>query len=486
MIKNENQNVANISTIGEVIRFTFNNFDFGEVENTKIYYQRTLRLFALFLLRGNQFHFQIVEKIRNRNRVDENGKPIVNKDKILKAIKNDLQSLKKADKKVLDHFTNIIADHTFGKQSLSDKKIRNIYEEGIFSNLDIQDFKDFLNWLKRAPLNYTNGKNFKFSTYQLYKNNFLRFLMYWNILGFTNVTKYDLKKFIQAASVSNRKFDDPNARHKNIPKDFGPRMLKAAYQQTLPKVYPRPKSDLKHELLDWGKNNRTRLNILRSQTLVWTFLTTALRLEDVCNLTIDDVFDSPNENGLLALKVQKSNNQLAYIYINQQMKASASKYLVERSDHSPWLFIQHGGKNGGKPDALQDQPHLYAQVGKKAKRGYGHRLGAATIQRMLRDIGVLAGYLVEETVVDANGKPYKIINKEKSALVSPHIFRHWVAQNLIDTGASINEVQSILAHASSDTTKKFYATKPNESMVIQHSQNMIRQTALEADIKPIE
>lgn len=45
--------------------------------------------------------------------------------------------------------------------------------------------------------------------------------------------------------------------------------------------------------------------------------------------------------------------------------------------------------------------------------------------------------------------------------VSSHAYRHWNAQRLIDLGASINEVQSILGHAQAQTMKDVYAPEPN-------------------------
>ena len=54
----------------------------------------------------------------------------------------------------------------------------------------------------------------------------------------------------------------------------------------------------------------------------------------------------------------------------------------------------------------------------------------------------------------------------RDQFVSTHAFRHWHAQRLIDLGASIDEVQSVLGHARAQTTKDVYAPEPNVAQIL--------------------
>jgi integrase len=134
----------------------------------------------------------------------------------------------------------------------------------------------------------------------------------------------------------------------------------------------------------------------------------------------------------------------AHIVLGEETLAAIDEYLNERSDDSPWLFIQHG--RTGTPSRKRD---LSTEAYRRRRRGYGARLGPGSVRRIVVSLAKKAGY-----------------DPRRDQFVSTHAFRHWHAQRLIDLGASIDEVQSILGHARAQTTKDVYAPEPNVAQIL--------------------
>jgi integrase/recombinase XerD len=57
----------------------------------------------------------------------------------------------------------------------------------------------------------------------------------------------------------------------------------------------------------------------------------------------------------------------------------------------------------------------------------------------------------KKTIQDEIAKIGKRLNL-KNKIIHPHVFRHTLAQNMLDNGASLEEVQHILGHESIGTT----------------------------------
>jgi len=128
----------------------------------------------------------------------------------------------------------------------------------------------------------------------------------------------------------------------------------------------------------------------------------------------------------------------AHIVLGNAVLAAMDTYLKERNDVSPWVFIQHG-RTGAPPRGKALSSESY----RRRRRGYGARLSPGSIRSLVVDLALRAGY------------------DPSQGFLSTHAFRHWHAQRLIDLGASIDQVQSILGHARAQTTKDVYAPEPN-------------------------
>jgi integrase/recombinase XerD len=60
----------------------------------------------------------------------------------------------------------------------------------------------------------------------------------------------------------------------------------------------------------------------------------------------------------------------------------------------------------------------------------------------------------KKTIQDEIGKIGERVNL-KNKKFHPHVFRHTLAQNMLDNGASLEEVQNILGHENIGTTQVY-------------------------------
>jgi integrase len=129
----------------------------------------------------------------------------------------------------------------------------------------------------------------------------------------------------------------------------------------------------------------------------------------------------------------KKTRETAYIYFVPPALDAIDRYLKERNDNVPYLLITHGKGYPGK---------VQLPVGN----------GQPIPERMARDI-----------VYDIAHHAFPDI--DNNSFFGPHAFRHWHAQSLIDLGAPLDQVQSVLGHTSPETTKHTYARKPNQDSI---------------------
>jgi site-specific recombinase XerD len=219
-------------------------------------------------------------------------------------------------------------------------------------------------------------------------------------------------------------------RSPKVPGDFGDHMLAAAEKMALPTT-ARKNTELRKQ----------RLNTLRTRALIHTLRASALRIGDVVTLTRSTLAAAHAAGGYLTITMEKTGLQ-AHIYLGEAARKAIESYIEERGDHSPFLFVQHG--RSGK---LRSGSANWFRV---QQRGYGAPMGISLARSIVYQVARLAGYEV---------------GTEKT-FVGPHAFRHWHAQRLIDQGASLDQVQSVLGHANPETTKKIYATDPNVGNII--------------------
>ena len=150
-----------------------------------------------------------------------------------------------------------------------------------------------------------------------------------------------------------------------------------------------------------------RLMILRARATVHLLYATAARVSEIASLTRQQVQDGKASEIMITGK----GGRQRLLFLSPQAQKAISMYIQERRDSSPWLFIPH---NGTRP---------------------GH-LGRGALWRIVKDAA----------------QALKL-----SSQVSPHMFRHFRAIQLLNNGMPLESVQAFLGHGSIATTRTVYA-----------------------------
>ncbi|KAA3660853.1 MAG: hypothetical protein DWQ04_18230 [Chloroflexi bacterium] len=155
------------------------------------------------------------------------------------------------------------------------------------------------------------------------------------------------------------------------------------------------------------KYNR-RLSLLRDRALVHTLYSTAARISEVVGLNRQNVDNGRSDYAAITGKGNKSRT----IHIRDYAQKSMQKYLRERTDSNPALFVAH------------------------SRNAKSARLSITSA--------------------------HNIVKKAVSALhlhpsLSAHDFRHFRATQLLREGMPLEVVQEFLGHSDISTTRNIYA-----------------------------
>ncbi|MBN2085937.1 MAG: tyrosine-type recombinase/integrase [Anaerolineales bacterium] len=270
---------------------------------------------------------------------------------------------------------------------------------------------------------WLTGKGLTEDTQNIYETALRRAVNFWRIKGWIDFSNDEEKEARSAMRIqSKKKRSAGSVRVGRVPEDFGDKMAATADSQPLPPT----------------KNRLALLTVLRSIALVHFLRATGLRIGDACRFTRGDFQNAKARDGYFTLPMQKTGS-LAHCLIGEPAIAAIERYLKARADASPWVFIQHG--RTGKPRTGTSQ-FFRASI-----KGYGSKISTKTAWEIIRGIGRQAyGY-------------------KTTQFISPHAFRHWHAQSLIRAGAQLEDVQSVLGHATPVITKQIYAPEPNLSRI---------------------
>jgi len=160
---------------------------------------------------------------------------------------------------------------------------------------------------------------------------------------------------------------------------------------------------------------RESCKTLRQRALIEVLYATGCRLSEVVNINRDDV-DWQNN----CVRVIGKGDKERFAPLSVKAIYHLKKYLKSRDDILPAIFI------------TERQPY--------------RRMKNRAVQREINKVGKLAGL-------------------KKS--LHPHVFRHTLAQNLLDNGADLFVVQSILGHSNPSTTQ-IYAHASNKHIQEQY------------------
>jgi len=144
----------------------------------------------------------------------------------------------------------------------------------------------------------------------------------------------------------------------------------------------------------------------RDRAILEMLFSTGLRVSELAGLKMDNVNLKKDE-----FTVQGKGRKSRVVFMGEQAKYWLKKYLDRRKDMNPYLFVSHDERTKGN----DDKP-----------------LTTRSIQRMVHTYAKHAG-----------------ITKS----VTPHTLRHSFATDLLQNGADIRSVQTMLGHSSITTTQ---------------------------------
>lgn len=169
----------------------------------------------------------------------------------------------------------------------------------------------------------------------------------------------------------------------------------------------------KHKKADEKDDDKRQSDILRQKcrdkAILEMLFSTGLRVSELAGLKKENINLSRDE-----FTVTGKGRKSRVVFISEQAKHWLKKYFDARKDMNPYLFVGHDKKSKGQADA-EDEP-----------------LTTRSIQRIVHKHAKAAGIT----------KP-----------VTPHTLRHSFATDLLQNGADIRSVQSMLGHSSITTTQ---------------------------------
>lgn len=177
-------------------------------------------------------------------------------------------------------------------------------------------------------------------------------------------------------------------------------------------------------LVEATKFEKEEILRLRDKAILETLFSTGLRVSELCSLKHDQINFKRGE-----FTVRGKGDKLRLVFLSPEAITALQEYLKKRKDNSKFLFIAHK-QIGGVEKEMQS-------FGKDASG-----LTARSVQRIVKKYALLAGIT----------KP-----------IHPHSLRHSFATDLLQNGADIRIVQSMLGH-SSITTTQIYTHITNQQL----------------------
>ncbi len=155
---------------------------------------------------------------------------------------------------------------------------------------------------------------------------------------------------------------------------------------------------------------------LRDLAIMELLFSSGIRISELTQLKIKQLNFERGE-----FTVRGKGDKLRLVFMSPEAAERIKKYLAKRNDNNPALFVSH--TKIGNTVTKQIESIGGAQIPGLTPR---------SVQRIIKKYAALAG----------------IMHK-----VTPHTFRHSFATDLLQNGADIRSVQTLLGHASITTTQ---------------------------------
>lgn len=165
-----------------------------------------------------------------------------------------------------------------------------------------------------------------------------------------------------------------------------------------------------------GRISSTKLMLLRDKAVLETLFSTGLRVSELAGLKIEQVNLGKDE-----FTVQGKGRKSRVVFFSEQARHWLKEYLKARQDMNPFMFVSHDKRRGNK-----------IKLKKGGAEAVDEPLTPRSMQRIVKRWAKAAGIT----------KP-----------VTPHTLRHSYATDLLQNGADIRSVQTMLGHSSITTTQ---------------------------------
>ncbi len=203
-------------------------------------------------------------------------------------------------------------------------------------------------------------------------------------------------------------------------------------------------NDELQRLFDATNQETDETSRLRDYAILQTLFSTGLRVSELASLKKDNINLERHE-----FTVRGKGSKLRLVFLSDTAAEAIKKYLAKRRDNNKALFIAHSKIGESVEKQMESQqatsplpsPHKgRVAEGRERLRFFG--LTPRSIQRIIKKYCLIAG----------------IVKK-----VTPHTLRHSFATDLLQNGADIRSVQTLLGH-SSITTTQIYTHITNQGL----------------------
>ncbi len=187
-------------------------------------------------------------------------------------------------------------------------------------------------------------------------------------------------------------------------------------------------SDELDRLMGAVQTEKNELLRLRDDAILKTLFSTGLRVSEAASLKKETVNLERGE-----FTVRGKGSKLRLVFLSPDATDSLKKYLAKRKDAGQALFVGHSTVGEASPGKIEKE--IKSQGFKLKKDGKENEQPGLTVRQIQR---IIKKYCRQAGIVKK---------------VTPHTLRHSFATDLLQNGADIRSVQSLLGHASITTTQ---------------------------------
>ena len=218
----------------------------------------------------------------------------------------------------------------------------------------------------------------------------------------------------------------------------------------LPKNPQRQVEFLEHDelerLFEAIKKEPNELPRLRDAAILELLFSTGLRVSEAAGLKKDNINLDRRE-----FTVRGKGSKLRLVFLSEEAAECIKKYLTKRTDASQALFVGHS-TIGKVPDVSKAEVNTEKNLKARQKKMEKEIASQSAKKNDKTDSKKIPG-LTQRQIQRIIKKYCKLAGIMKK--VTPHTLRHSFATDLLQNGADIRSVQTLLGHASITTTQVY-------------------------------